>query len=141
GIFFSSGGFGVRYGNVLSGVADLRTLGRPARSGVTGTAGLAAASTGVDVALPYGLGVRATAAHSDTRALFRVNGTTRGYTPPPRGDDVSASVVWSYRPGAEVKTFAIARTTRLGLDGNDPLAPSYAVDLHSASGQAGWKDV
>jgi hypothetical protein len=28
GIFFSSGGFGARYGNVLSGVADLRTQGR-----------------------------------------------------------------------------------------------------------------
>jgi vitamin B12 transporter len=141
GIFFSSGGFGVRYGNILSGVADLRTQGRPAWSGVTATAGLAAASTGADVALPFGLGVRATAAHSDTRALFRVNGTTRGYTPPPRGDDVSASVVWSYRPSAEVKTFAISRTTRIGLDGNDPLAPSYAVDVHSSSGQAGWKDV
>ncbi|HEY7396345.1 MAG TPA: carboxypeptidase regulatory-like domain-containing protein, partial [Gemmatimonadaceae bacterium] len=28
GIFFSSGGFGARYGNILSGVADLRTAGR-----------------------------------------------------------------------------------------------------------------
>ena len=32
GIFFSSGGFGARYGNILSGVADLRTAGRPVQS-------------------------------------------------------------------------------------------------------------
>ena len=36
GIFFSSGGFGARYGNILSGVADLRTAGRPTQSSETG---------------------------------------------------------------------------------------------------------
>ncbi len=50
GIFFSSGGFGARYGNILSGVADLRTAGRPAQSSVTAVAGLASVSTAADLA-------------------------------------------------------------------------------------------
>src|SRR4051812_16747534 len=54
GIFFSSGGFGARYGNILSGVADLRTQGRPAQTSIVGTAGLAAVSAGLNLALPYG---------------------------------------------------------------------------------------
>ncbi len=45
GIFFSSGGFGARYGNILSGVADLRTAGRPVQSSETAVAGLASVSS------------------------------------------------------------------------------------------------
>src|SRR5256885_1037107 len=55
GIFFSSGGFGARYGNILSGVADLRTAGRPVQSSITGVAGLASVSTGADLALDHGI--------------------------------------------------------------------------------------
>src|SRR6202521_2295658 len=61
GIFFSSGGFGARYGNILSGVADLRTQGRPIQTSLVATAGLAAVSAGLNLALPHGVGTRATA--------------------------------------------------------------------------------
>ena len=52
GIFFSSGGFGARYGNALSAVAGLRTLGRAERAGASVGAGLAGPS--VAGALPFG---------------------------------------------------------------------------------------
>ncbi|HEY9228922.1 MAG TPA: carboxypeptidase regulatory-like domain-containing protein, partial [Gemmatimonadaceae bacterium] len=142
GIFFSSGGFGARYGNILSGVADLRTAGRPVQSSVVATAGLAAVSTGADLALDHGLTVHATAGHSDTQLLFKLNGSTRSYTPPPSGTDVSGSVVYNYRPSAELKTFAIARRSAFGVGVDDPsFDGGYSADVRSNMVQSGWTDV
>jgi hypothetical protein len=142
GIFFSSGGFGARYGNILSGVADLRTAGRPVQSSVTAVAGLASVSTGADFALDHGIAVHATAARNDTELLFKLNGETRAYSPAPNGTDVSASVVYNYRPTAEIKTFAIDRHSALGIGIQDPsFSGGYASDTHSSMIQAGWSDV
>jgi TonB-dependent receptor-like protein/carboxypeptidase family protein len=142
GIFFSSGGFGARYGNILSGVADLRTAGRPVQTSFTGVAGLASVSTGADLALDHGVAVHATAARNDTQLLFKLNGATRSYSPAPNGTDVSGSVVYNYRPTAEIKTFAIDRHATLGIGVNDPsFNGGYASDTHSAMVQSGWSDV
>ncbi|HUQ98594.1 MAG TPA: carboxypeptidase regulatory-like domain-containing protein, partial [Gemmatimonadaceae bacterium] len=142
GIFFSSGGFGARYGNILSGVADLRTQGRPAQTSVVATAGLAAVSAGLNFALPKMTGLRATGTLSDTRPLFEVNGSTRSYSPAPHGTDVSASTAWKYRPTAEVKTFGIVRHSALGIEPSDPSASGgYAADVRNSMYQAGWKDL
>jgi hypothetical protein len=142
GIFFSSGGFGARYGNILSGVADLRTTGRPVQSTMTGVAGLASVSSGVDLALSHGLAVHATAARNDTHLLFKLNGSTRAYSPAPNGQDFSGSLIYSYRPTAEIKTFAIDRRSALGIGVNDPsFDGGYSADVHSRMMQAGWKDV
>jgi hypothetical protein len=142
GIFFSSGGFGARYGNILSGVADLRTQGRPAQTSVVATAGLAAVSAGLNFALPGMTGLRATGTLSDTKPLFAVNGSTRSYSPAPRGTDVSASTAWKYRPTAEIKTFGIVRHSALGIEPSDPSASGgYSADVRNSMYQAGWKDV
>lgn len=142
GIFFSSGGFGARYGNVLSGVADLRTQGRPLQSSVVGTAGLAAVSGGLNLALPGGAGTHATATWSDLRPLFKLNGSTRSYSPAPNGTDFSGSAIWKYRPSAELKSFGIVRHSALGIEPSDPSsAGGYAADFRSSMYQAGWKDL
>ena len=141
GIFFSSGGFGARYGNILSGVADLRTAGRPPQSSITAVAGLASVSTGADLLFDHGLAVHATAARNDTQLLFKLNGETRAYAPAPNGTDVSGSVVYNYRPTAEIKTFAIDRHSTLGIGATDPLSGGYASDSHSSMVQSGWSDV
>jgi hypothetical protein len=142
GIFFSSGGFGARYGNILSGVADLRTAGRPLRSSETAVAGLASVSTAVDLALAHGLTVHATAARNDTHYLFKLNGATRSYSPAPNGEDFSGSVVYSYRPSAELKAFAIDRRNTLGIGVNDPsFNGGYDADVRSQMAVAGWRDV
>jgi hypothetical protein len=142
GIFFSSGGFGARYGNILSGVADLRTAGRPAQSTVTGVAGLASLSTAADLALPHGIAVHATAARNDTQLLFKLNGATRAYAPAPNGTDVSGSVIYTYRPTGELKTFAIDRASALGIGVSDPsFDGGYSNDSHSSMIVGGWKDV
>ena len=142
GIFFSSGGFGARYGNVLSGVADLSTAGRPLQSSITAVAGLASVSTGADLALADGLAVHATAARNDTDLLFKLNGSTRAYEPPPNGEDFSASVIDDYRPTGEIKTFAIDRRSALGIGVNDPsFDGGYSDATHSTMVQASWKDL
>src|SRR5688500_2082507 len=57
GTFFSSGGFGARYGNALSGIASFRILGRPSRTAATAAAGLEAVSGAVVIVLPKMLGL------------------------------------------------------------------------------------
>jgi vitamin B12 transporter len=142
GIFFSSGGFGARYGNILSGVADLRTAGRPVQTSVTAVAGLASISSGVNLALSHGLAVHATATRSNTEYLFKLNGATRSYAPAPNGSDVSGSVIYNYRPSAELKTFAIKRHTELGIGVTDPsFNGGYSADIASTMVQSGWSDV
>ena len=142
GIFFSSGGFGARYGNILSGVADLRTQGRPVQTSVVATAGLAAVSAGLNLALPHGVGTHATATRSDTRPMFKLNGSTRSYSPAPNGTDFSGSAIWKYRPSAEFKSFGIVRHSALGIEPSDPSASGgYAADFRSSMYQAGWKDL
>ena len=142
GIFFSSGGFGARYGNVLSGVADLRTAGRPVQSSVTGTAGLASVSAEADLALPHDVGIRATAAHNDLEPLVRLNGATRSYSPPPRGNDYSGSAMYDYRPTGELEVFAIDRASKVGIGINDPsFDGGFSSNARSSMTQAEWKDV
>lgn len=141
GIFFSSGGFGVRYGNILSGVADLRTQGRPSGTVVNFAAGLASVSGSGAVRLPNGFGLRGTAGRSDTDLLFRVNGSTRNYTPPPNGSDYSASGTWNYRPSGELKFFGITRRTELGISA-DALSANrdYALDTRDDMYVLNWHD-
>jgi hypothetical protein len=104
GIHFSSGGFGARYGDALSGVAALRTLGRPERASLGATASLAALSGTASIPLGSKLGARGTLTRSHTSLLFRVNGTTTEFTHEPEGRD--ASFIGSYAYGSgEVRLF------------------------------------
>jgi hypothetical protein len=141
GIFFSSGGFGVRYGNMLSAVADLRTQGRPSGTVVNLAAGLASVSGSGAIRLPHGFGLRGTAGRSNTNLLFRVNGSTRNYTPPPNGSDYSASGTWNYRPSGELKFFGITRRTELGIAA-DALSANrdYALDTRDDMYILNWHE-
>jgi vitamin B12 transporter len=142
GIYFSSGGFGARYGNALSGIAALNTLGRPTRRGYTGGAGLAAISASGSAALTRELGVRFAANQFDTDLLFKVNGSTQEYRTPPRGYDRSGSVIWNYRPTAEVKAFAIRQTTDLITVLEEPsYTGSYSLGIGSHLAVVNWRDV
>ena len=142
GIFFSSGGFGARYGNALSGIASLRTLGRPTRSSGSVSAGLAAISGSVAVALPKTLGIRGAANRHDLDPFLRLNGSPLRYDPAPVGHDLSGSVAWNYRPAGEVKLFALDQQTRLGM-GIDEASFGGIFDVEARSGTSiiNWRDV
>ena len=99
GIFFSSGGFGARYGNILSGVADLRTAGRPAAEQRDGGR---RAGERLDRA-PTSRSRTASRCTRRPRATTRTTSSsstaaTRAYSPAPNGEDFSGSVVYNYRP-------------------------------------------
>jgi vitamin B12 transporter len=114
GIAFSSGGFGARYGDALSGIAALRTLGRPERLNLGATASLASLSATVNLPVGPHLGVRGTLTRSHTELLFRVNGTSTEFTREPEGRDASVNAVWSY-PNGELRLFAIDQWNQLGV--------------------------
>jgi hypothetical protein len=142
GIYFSSGGFGARYGNALSGIAALHTLGRPEKTGVTATAGLAALSASAAIAINKQLGIRLATNQFDTDLLFRVNGSAVHYDKPPRGFDRTASAIWTYRPTGEVKAFVIGQRTNLATDLEEASYwGSYTLDLGERLSVVNWRDV
>jgi hypothetical protein len=142
GIFFSSGGFGARYGNALSAVAGLETKGRAASRAGTATWGLANASADLALPLSSSASLRIAANHFDIAPLLRLNGATRHFEPPPRGRDLSASATWVYRPGAEVKLFAIDQTSTLGVALSEPAFEGlFSSDERTRMTVFSWRDV
>jgi hypothetical protein len=74
--------------------------------------------------------------------MFKLNGSTRSYSPAPNGTDFSGSAIWKYRPSAEFKSFGIVRHSALGIEPSDPSASGgYAADFRSSMYQTGWKDL
>ncbi|MGQ0539196.1 MAG: TonB-dependent receptor [Gemmatimonadaceae bacterium] len=141
GIFFSSGGFGARYGDALSAVVGLRTRGVAERAAATLGAGLAAWSG--DVAVPVSsVTIRVAGNRFDLEPFFRVNGPTRSFTPPPHGHDVSGSTTWAYRPGSEVKLFALGQTNVVGVDLDEPsFSGTFDSDIAARLIVLNWRDV
>lgn len=119
-ISFKSGGFGAEYGNLLSGVVALETQGKPNTLEGTLNVGLGALSLGGSLPIGKTFGIRATATVFDLDPSIRVNGSPRQFDPAPRGQDISASAIWNYREGAELKLFAIDQTQRLGVELDQP---------------------
>lgn len=140
GIFFSSGGFGARFGNALSGVVSLRTLGRPATTTGTLSAGLGALSAGGAWAPSGAVGLRGTLTRFSTSPIFWLNGTPREYDPSPNGVDASLSGVWSYREGAELKVFAISQESRFGLVQEQPTSGTYRSKSRNSVAIVSWRD-
>lgn len=142
GIFFSSGGFGARYGNALSAVAGLRTLGRAEKPEVSIGAGLAGPSASGALPLGRRAGVRLSANLFDIGPVFRLNGAPRAFARAPNGHDAGASVAFAYRPSAEVKVYALDTRSRLGVGVDDPsFAGTYAADVGSRFAVATWRDL
>ena len=142
GIYFSSGGFGARYGDALSGMAALRTLGRPARNSATLTAGLAGLSVAGAAKLSPSVSLRLAGNRSNLDPMFRLNGTSRDYDPPPHGYDLSGSAIVNYRPTGEIKLFAIQQTNALALGVEEAsYGGDFAVDIHGRQAIATWHDV
>ena len=119
-INFASGGFGARFGNALSGVVDLETLGAPPVSTLTLGAGLGALSLGANAALGEHAGVGLVATRTSTAPIFRLNGAARDYPEPPNGHDLAVNAAWDYRPGGELRLFSVEQLQHLALDANLP---------------------
>lgn len=142
GIFFSSGGFGARYGNALSGVVGLRTRGAAARPAGTVSAGLAALSIDGAVRPARALTLRVAANRTDLDPFFRVNSNPRGFSPSPNGHDASASATYTYGVAGEVKAFFLDQSNIVGVPVDDPgFDGTFNSDVQSGLTVVTWKDV
>ncbi|MFQ6114589.1 MAG: carboxypeptidase-like regulatory domain-containing protein [bacterium] len=121
GTFFSTGGFSAKYGNALSGILAMESLGRPLKAKYNFNIGLAA--TSVQIALPLknkSLGVRFSGNRSSTGLMFRVNGRHADFTKHPRGTDVNFSLNYDYSTTGHLKFFAFAAENQVGAKVNQP---------------------
>lgn len=142
GIFFSSGGFSARYGDALSAVAGLRTRGQAQRNTGTLGAGLAAFSADLGMKASPTLSIRAAANRFDLQPFLDVNGSPRQFNPAPHGRDLSGSIIWNYREGAELKLFAVDQTNIVGVGVDDPaFSGSYNSDVASRHTVLNWRDI
>lgn len=140
-IDFASGGFGARWGDALSAVVDLDTLGPPVGLSTSLGLGLGAASLGLGVPLGDHAGLRANVNRTDLTPVFGLNGSSREYPEPPRGEDTSATVAWAYRPGAELRWFGVQQGLRFALDVEPPAAGRVFRTAHrDRFSTVTWKD-
>lgn len=121
---FSSGGFGARYGNALSGVLEVETLGRPAAR-----AGVASANTvgaGAMLQLPAGerAGVWGAARVTEASVMLAMHGRGGDFAVAPRALEGIGGAVWAPRPGWQLKATALVdadeaarRVSSYGYDG------------------------
>ena len=116
GIAFSSGGFPARFGNALSGVLEMRGLGRPEApagqtslllTGVSGSAASPMRARG---------GVRASGNWSETGPMFRLNRSSRAFTRYPGSWDVNASGHYDSPAFGSFKVFGTSLRERAGIE-------------------------
>ena len=120
GVQFSAGGFGAEYGDALSAIADLQTIGKPAANELDLTAALGGLSGRLHLDLSKSFGARATATYTNTDALLRLNGRREEFDEVPESTDLSSGFEWAYRDGASLKSFAMFQTDRVGVRIDDP---------------------
>ena len=142
GIYFSSGGFGARYGNALSGVVGLRTRGEAPRHSGTVGAGLAATSADVALRVHPRLTLRGAGNRTDLDPFFKINRNQRGFAPAPSGHDGSVSATWGYRQTGEVKALVLDQSNLVGVPVDEP---AYAGTFNSRVGSrlavVTWREV
>ncbi|MBW3655633.1 MAG: TonB-dependent receptor [Gemmatimonadetes bacterium] len=106
--YFSSGGFGARYGNALSGVLDVRTIGRPDTRTVRLNANTVQAGTRIDLPTSPNTGAWASLRATDARLMMAMHGRDGEFQRAPAAVEGMAGAVWEPRAGSEVKLVALA---------------------------------
>ncbi|HEY0931604.1 MAG TPA: carboxypeptidase regulatory-like domain-containing protein, partial [Gemmatimonas sp.] len=89
---FSSGGFGVPYGNALSGLVRMESAATPSHRTASLSASIGGASAAFGARLHPRVGVRASAGLNSLAALTATFGQAQPYEPPPRSGDLSGSL-------------------------------------------------
>ena len=141
-VYFTSGGFGARYGNALSAIALLNTRSRPTEPAFTLSAGLAAVGANVAVPGPHGTGLALVADKTDLSPVLRLNGSPRQFTTAPRGADQTISLHWDYRPTAKMSLFATQQSERLGtLNSTPSVSDTFATSRRDRSVVLSWRDI
>jgi vitamin B12 transporter len=117
--FFSSGGFGSRYGGAMSGVLDIETQDPMNLR----TFGVGANLTGYSVSgtwalVPNRLSLMGSVVQSFPELLFRLYGSVSEYTQAPASQNGVAKLQWRYSPTGRLSVFGIGSSEHLGVVAN-----------------------
>ncbi len=116
-IYFSSGGFSVKYGNALSGVLDIETKNEPIINNYS--IGISMAAASLNGALPIiedKLGLRFYAKQSFTKPIMWLNGTLNKFTTTPRSQSLNASLIYKYSQTGRLKLFGLFADDKQGIN-------------------------
>ena len=126
GTFFSSGGYGVEYGNALSGVLSMQSRDMPKRFGMRMGLGLASYSAQLEIPVIHDvLGFSASGNYGDTHNLYRFNGTSQMFSKYPVSYDFNLSWTYRYAPGGTFKLFYFKDSDDIGVEIEQPDDPSH----------------
>lgn len=106
--YFSSGGFSARYGDALSGVLDVRTIGRPDTRSLRLNANTVQVGTRMDLPASPSTGAWASLRATDARLMMAMHGRGEEFTRAPAALEGMVGAVWEPRVGSELKLVAMA---------------------------------
>ena len=116
-MYFSSGGFSAKYGNVLSGVLDIQTKDLPTQTGFS--AGLSMAAVSLDGQIPLindKLGLRFYSQQSYTKPIMWLNDELNEFTATPTSRNLTASAVYKFSKTGKIKLLGIIADDREGVN-------------------------
>jgi hypothetical protein len=138
---FSSGGFGVPYGNALSGLVRMESAASPTRQSASLSASIGGVSAAYGARVHPRVGVRASAGLNSLAALTAAFGEAQPYEPPPRSGDVSGSIEWQSGASGRIRLFGVRQGGVFGV-GQANAAGSSHYGARSTDGLAvlTWRD-
>lgn len=117
GLYFSSGGFSTKYGNVLSGVLDIETKDEPLNTNFLIGISMAAANFNGEIPIVEDkLGIRFTSQQSYTKPIMWFNGALDEFTTSPSSRDFSLSTVYRYSKKGKIKLFGLYAEDKQGVN-------------------------
>lgn len=112
--YFSSGGFSARYGDALSGVLDVATVGRPAARGARLNANTVQLGVAGDLPLGPRAGAWLSVRGTDGRLMLAMHGREGEFERAPAALEGMLGYVWTPRAGTEVKATLMADEDAVG---------------------------
>ncbi|MEJ2567848.1 MAG: TonB-dependent receptor, partial [candidate division WOR-3 bacterium] len=120
GTYFSSGGFGVEYGNALSGILSMESLDLPSERSISMGFGLGALSAMGSIPLGDNLGINFSGNHSNTKLMFDFNNVEDDFTEYPFSYDLNLNLSWQYSEKGRAKLFFFREKDNVGVYLEDP---------------------
>ncbi len=116
-MYFSSGGFSAKYGNVLSGVLDIETKNLPFTRNFN--LGISMAEVSLDGAVPLvddKLGLRFYTEQSYTKPIMWLNGALDAFTSTPVSKNLNGSLIYKYSKTGRLKLFGLFADDKQGVN-------------------------
>lgn len=121
GTYFSSGGFSCEYGDALSSVLAMKSLGMPSTRSINLGLGLAAFSTMARFPIvEEKLGLSLSANKSNTKYLFKLNRSEENYTRYPSSWDVNLNLIYQFSKTGQLKFFIFHESDDVGVEVENP---------------------